>query len=312
MVIRGCTYHWTIHPKPAALIVEPYSDWSRRRALAINNDGFCLNDSALAVHPISVVTSPAPAPLNGVYRYIQQTSVAFEDVCFDIEALSTRGFLQGIAKAGRGNTAFFTLRDEPLVLRHYHRGGLVQRLSKTHYVYTGLHRTRAFLEFDLLLYLHKADLPAPRPYACRVLRHGPFYSASLVTYRLNGKTLAEFMLADESDFADQNQSNRVWLNIGQTIARFHTAGVYHADLNAHNIMVDDKGAVALIDFDRGRLRALPSAPVSTGWCLDNIERLKRSVDKIAASSAADESVEIQITDGFSLCKKAWAESLAKI
>ena len=41
-----------------------------------------------------------------------------------------------------------------------------------------------------------------------------------------------------------------WIAIGRCIRRFHDAGVCHADLNAHNILLTPE-QVYLIDFDRG-------------------------------------------------------------
>jgi 3-deoxy-D-manno-octulosonic acid kinase len=82
-------------------------------------------------------------------------------------------------------------------------------------------------------------------------------------------------------------SAALWQAVGSTVARLHRAGVDHADLNAHNILLDGKGAVSVIDFDRGRLRA-PGA-----WTSRNLRRLQRSLDKISRAmpsgrySAAD-------------------------
>ncbi|MDZ7828823.1 MAG: lipopolysaccharide kinase InaA family protein [Halofilum sp. (in: g-proteobacteria)] len=67
-----------------------------------------------------------------------------------------------------------------------------------------------------------------------------------------------------------------WRDIGATIARMHAAGVDHADLNAHNILLIDEGAVYLIDFDRGRLRPAPGE-----WQARNLARLRRSLDKLS-------------------------------
>ena len=73
----------------------------------------------------------------------------------------------------------------------------------------------------------------------------------------------------------------VWRAIGATIARLHRQGVDHADLNAHNILLDTGGSVRVIDLDRGRLRT-PGA-----WTARNLARLERSLRKIAAAMPAD-------------------------
>ena len=221
-----------------------------------------------------------------------------------------------MADAGRGNTVFFSLDEQPLVLRHYYRGGLVRHISRSHYIFSGMHRTRAVREFDLLLHLHDLSLPAPRPYACRVKRKGLLYQASLITYRLTGRTLAQRLLADGCLARDSDSNTRLWHKIGNVIARFHSAGVYHADLNAHNIMIDDDDQIALLDFDRGVLKALTRNPAGRGWCLQNMLRLQRSLGKLASlsstasvpSGAADAADSWQ--QGFLLCQAAWRKALA--
>ncbi|HET9819949.1 MAG TPA: lipopolysaccharide kinase InaA family protein, partial [Rhodanobacteraceae bacterium] len=54
------------------------------------------------------------------------------------------------------------------------------------------------------------------------------------------------------------------------------ARVDHADLNAHNILLNAKG-LWLIDFDRGEIRV-----TGTAWKLGNLARLKRSLLKVGA------------------------------
>jgi tRNA A-37 threonylcarbamoyl transferase component Bud32 len=66
-----------------------------------------------------------------------------------------------------------------------------------------------------------------------------------------------------------------WRAVGAAVAQLHQAGVEHADLNAHNLLLDAHGAVSVIDFDRGRLRA-PGI-----WVNRNLRRLQRSLAKIS-------------------------------
>ncbi len=70
--------------------------------------------------------------------------------------------------------------------------------------------------------------------------------------------------------------------IGRCLRNFHARGVYHADLNAHNILLgENEREVWLIDFDRGAVRP-------PGWWSDaNLVRLQRSLHKITAA-ASDE------------------------
>ena len=260
------------------------------------------------MQPMHITTQQITDPSPGVMRYVSSPTGVFDAKCFDPVALEKQGLTDGMALAGRGNTVFFTLLNQALVLREYRRGGLARHISKMHYAYLGMHRTRALREFDMLVYLHEQGLPAPQPFACRVLRKGLFYTASLVTHRLPGSTLAEHLLSIDDLSSSQVDSDELWRDIGRQIARFHAAGIYHADLNAHNIMLDKSAGVFLIDFDRSGLRAVPADPTCSGWCLDNMNRLERSLMKIAASSPEPIRLAEVCKRGIALCKTAWAES----
>ena len=45
-----------------------------------------------------------------------------------------------------------------------------------------------------------------------------------------------------------------WIAIGRCIRRFHDLGVCHADLNAHNMLLNEDAKVYMIDFDQCQLR----------------------------------------------------------
>lgn len=258
---------------------------------------------------LHIKTQQITDPCAGVIRHVSDSAWVFDAVCFDPAALEIQALTDGVASAGRGSTVFFTLLNQKLVLREYRRGGLARHISKTHYVYTGMERTRALREFDMLIHLHEKGLPAPHPFACRVLRKGLFYTASLVTHRLPGSTLAERLQSAGDVGGMPSESEELWCDIGTQIARFHAAGVYHADLNAHNIMLDKSAGVFLIDFDRSTLEAIPTEPARDGWCLDNMNRLERSLMKIAASSPDAKRIAEVCRHGFALCKTRWGDVL---
>jgi 3-deoxy-D-manno-octulosonic acid kinase len=62
------------------------------------------------------------------------------------------------------------------------------------------------------------------------------------------------------------------------VRRFHDAGVWHADLTAHNLQINAAGEIFLLDFDRGRRR-----DAGAGWRQGNLARLRRSLDKISSA-----------------------------
>ena len=69
-----------------------------------------------------------------------------------------------------------------------------------------------------------------------------------------------------------------WKAIGACIRRFHDSGVYHADLNAHNILLTAAQKVYLIDFDKGSLGA-----DAHGRHVRNLARLQRSLIKLGST-----------------------------
>jgi len=173
---------------------------------------------------------------------------------------------------GRGTTYFVKSGDSSFVLRHYRRGGFMARLSKDSYLWNGESETRSFAEWYLTYHLHRAGLPVPTPIAARYRRQGMFYTADIITQRIeHSESLA-------ARVAKGPLSLMQWIAIGRCIRRFHDAGVHHADLNAHNVLLTPE-QVYLIDFDRGTLR-------KRGWWADtNLVRLYRSLEKVTLVDA---------------------------
>jgi 3-deoxy-D-manno-octulosonic acid kinase len=171
---------------------------------------------------------------------------------------------------GRGGVAFLDTPVGSCVLRHYRRGGWMAPLLGDRYVWNGRIHSRGFAEFALLAELVRQDLPVPVPVAARYQRRGPYYTADLITRTIEeAETLTQIIAAQRLDAVLAER-------VGALVARFHGAGVDHADLNAHNILVAGDG-LWLVDFDRGEIRV-----TGTAWKLANLARLKRSLLKVGA------------------------------
>ena len=206
---------------------------------------------------------------------------------FDPRYWRSRGELDGTAR-GRGTTHFVRTRDRRLVLRHYHRGGLMSRLSPDRYIWRGEEQTRPFEEWSITYRLHRAGLPVPAPIAARYVRSGRMYHGDIITERLTTVgSLAECLGLGALSIV-------TCISIGRCIRRFHDFGVCHADLNAHNVMLSED-TVYLVDFDRCQLRRAGL------WRDANLVRLRRSLEKITYGLPADRFSEADwhgLLDGY--------------
>ena len=173
-----------------------------------------------------------------------------------------------MGSAGRGRTLFVGNVPRQFVLRHYRRGGLFGRLVRDLYVWTGADDTRPFREWRMLAKMAEYGLRVPRPAAARYVRHGPFYTADIMTVRIPGVRPLSRVLAEGPRPAE------FWAQLGAEICVFHAAGVYHADMNAFNLQLDAEDQLWMLDFDRGRLRE--PGP----WQQETLKRLHRSLRKL--------------------------------
>ena len=164
-------------------------------------------------------------------------------------------------------------------LRHYRRGGMTGALWQDRYFFVGAEETRCFRELRLLATLRSHNLPVPEPLAARFVRSGLIsYRADILTAWLPGANplSAHVQTVTVADFQA----------IGHMLQRFHGANIngaalWHADLNAHNILLTDAGP-ALIDFDRCLLRKPKRV-----WQQANLARLLRSLTKLGFAARPD-------------------------
>ena len=212
-----------------------------------------------------VQQKPVPA---GAMLYDTARAGNAEVSWFDREWWAQRGQVRPCAE-GRGAALFIEADGRRLVLRHYRRGGWMAALTADRYWWSDADSTRSFQEWYLTYVMHRVALPVPVPIAAcyrRTGRHG--YKADLLTEQIVGvSSLATRIQAAPLPLTE-------WVAIGRCLRRFHEDGVCHADLNAHNILLGERQAIWLVDFDRARLRR-PGM-----WCDRNLVRLRRSLEKI--------------------------------
>jgi len=222
--------------------------------------------------------------------YDPQLVVTPQPGLFDPQWLRQQGSVTPVA-GGRGDAWLVDHGQQHWVLRRYLRGGMVARFNRQHYLGWRLAATRAWREWRLLHRLWQLGLPVARPVAaCVSWPHGRilgWYQASILVQRIAGaRTLAQAI-------QQQPLAADAWQRVGACIAGFHCRQVYHADLNANNILFDENDQLYLIDFDRGGIRP------DGGWKQANLARLQRSLLKLQG-----------LHDPFYFAADNWAELLA--
>ena len=176
--------------------------------------------------------------------------------------------------SGRGQAHQFDLMGQPVLLRHYRRGGLMARVSQDTYRGRCAAASRAMQEFALLRLMRSWGLPVPAPVAAR------FQPVSMGRYRAD---IMVDIIPGTRNLVQRLQQAALgdsqWIAIGQAIRRMHERQVCHTDLNAHNLLLDEAGRAWIVDFDKCSVRT------GTNWKTQNLERLQRSLRKERSRSA---------------------------
>lgn len=185
---------------------------------------------------------------------------------FDLNYWQKNNRIVGSAQ-GRGTTWFIQLNSLQAAWRHYRRGGLFGKLIADSYWFQGWQKTRCFQEWQLLAMMREQGIQVPRPIAARAIKSGMSYRADLLSEKIpNAQDLVSILENQPLDAA-------MYRKIGDEIRKMHRAQVNHTDLNIHNILIDDREQVWLIDFDKCYQQD------GDAWKQENWDRLKRSFEK---------------------------------
>lgn len=196
--------------------------------------------------------------------YANPLGRVFDETLFDPENPDLRA--EKVSKGGRQAAWFIDLPiDMQGVLRFYRRGGLVGKVVQQRYAWMGAGNTRSWAEFVVMQYL-QSRIPqhVPMPLAAMYQRFGWSYEAAIIVERVpNVQPLATCL-----EKADPQA-------VAKAILAMHEVGVWHADLNAYNILVDAFDQIWLIDFDRARRVSMDDKKRQ-----GNLLRLQRSLHKV--------------------------------
>jgi tRNA A-37 threonylcarbamoyl transferase component Bud32 len=119
------------------------------------------------------------------------------------------------------------------------------------------------------------------------------YRSVFLTLALPGMTLWEFLRTDDDPYVRAH----VMEQARQALDTMHRLGLFHADLNLHNLFVTksrDSFAVAILDLDKAQLFR---GPVPARMRARNLARLRQSVRKLDPDTRYLDSHALELLTG---------------
>ena len=192
-----------------------------------------------------------------------------------------QSFPKGKNYFGRGALKVIALPggvDERVVVRHFQRGGKIQKFIAD--LYFGA--SRPLKELWIGFRAKEKGIPiAEIVAACHTKVFWKFHRGDLVTREIKGgKDLATYLneLGRPLGKEEILEKRKVIHVVGKLVRTMHDAGIFHGDLNLKNIILqttDPQIKSYLLDFDKSFLRAHLKENLKTR----NLLRLNRSAEK---------------------------------
>ncbi len=203
--------------------------------------------------------------------------------------------------SGRGPIASLPAAESDngrMLVRQYLRGGLLRFINRD--IYAG--KARPFKELFLARAARNKGIPTPDMLAAVSVRVAPgLYRCYLMSQELVQCRDCAFWLksqagADQKGFRALKQD--LLIRCAAVIRHMHDCGLYHADLNIKNILVDTQEPESLyvIDWDKSRL----DDPLSIKKRRANVLRFCRSLVKSGRNG-----VPVTIEDSITFLKQYW-------
>ena len=207
------------------------------------------------------------------------------EACFSPAIFQPSHYQREAVKVGSGgrNAAWYVpTAVGPAVLRQYRRGGLIGKFNQSKYFFTGPEQSRAFQEFSILTYLQQAGLAVPKALGACYQRQGLFCEMALITSLIaDSQSLAEICQHYLQQALDEETAAAYAAATAKSIHQMHDLGVWHADLNAHNILCGSEPMQAyIIDFDKAK-----KITVTPRQRQQNLARLERSLIKLCGEQS---------------------------
>lgn len=193
-----------------------------------------------------------------------------------------RSQAQRVGAGGRNAAWFIPTAVGPAVLRQYRRGGFIGRFNKSNYFFSSPEKTRSFQEFIIINYLHNAGLTVPKALAAFYQRKGLFCEMALITSLVDDALPLATICQQLIDGAIAEGEAASYARVtAQRVRQMHDLDVWHADLNAYNVLCAQEVVEAyLIDFDKAQ-----KIKLSDRLRQQNLARLQRSLLKVCGQQS---------------------------
>lgn len=179
--------------------------------------------------------------------------------------------------------------NERMIVKHYEHGGLFRKITRD--IFLG--NSRPFRELAVLEVASQKGIPVPEVLAARVDRiFGPFYKGEIVYKEIpDSANLLEYLKRlNERPMGERISLKRKIINsLAQAIKKMHISGIYHADLNVKNVLIQNRREVPriyLVDFDCSKIRK--NLPLRVR--IKNLARFNRSCEKWKAPLTATDKL----------------------
>ncbi len=179
--------------------------------------------------------------------------------------------------------------NERMIVKHYEHGGLFRKITRD--IFLG--NSRPFRELVVLELASQKGIPVPEVLAARVDRiFGPFYKGEIVYKEIpDSANLLEYLKRlNERPMGERISLKRKIINsLAQAIKKMHISGIYHADLNVKNVLIQNRGEaprIYLVDFDCSKIKK--NLPLRVR--IKNLARFNRSCEKWKAPLTATDKL----------------------
>jgi len=181
---------------------------------------------------------------------------------------------QVIAHRGRGGIRVIELDGRKLVVRAYRHGGLFRAFTGAFF----LDQERVISEAEVMAYLRESGVPVAAPFAAVIERTFLLKRLYLLTiFEKDAVSLLEYLKNNR-----KRERRRAIRAFADLLWRLEQAGVYHRDLHLQNVLVDRRGRLMLLDFDRAVRKTLLRKDVES-----MVRRLCRFAEKMERRGRLD-------------------------